>query len=131
MHRYYHWMPDLDALAASIGEAAEQQEASTAVTLMLGAMHRAPFVTQTEQVALLLPDSVDLKRLAADCRLQSAEEGYNVLLLVTRTEGPLMYRQKQDNLWLASDIQLYLDLFASPGRGREQAQHLRQERIGF
>jgi hypothetical protein len=32
---------------------------------------------------------------------------------------------------LASDIQLYLDLINMPGRGREQAEHLRMERIGF
>lgn len=131
IHRYYRWMKDLNELAVAIGEAAEQQGASYAVTLMLAAMHRAPFVTQTEQIALLLPGSADLKRLSSDSQLQAVDEGYNVLLLTTRTEGPLMYRQKQDNLWLASDIQLYLDLKASPGRGREQAEHLRRERIGF
>lgn len=130
-HRYYRWMSDLDTLTLAIGEAIEQQGASYAVTLIQGAMHRAPFLTQMEQATLLLPDTVDLKRLASDCRLQTAETGYNALLISTRSQAPLMYRQHQDNLWLASDIQIYLDLFASPGRGREQAEHLRRERIGF
>jgi hypothetical protein len=131
LHRYYRWMTDLNTLAMAIGEAVEQQGASYAVTLTLGAMHRAPFVTQTEQIALLLPGALDLERLEADARLQTADQGYNVLLLTTRTAGPLLYRQKQDDLWVASDIQLYLDLCASAGRGREQAEHLRRERIGF
>lgn len=131
MHRYYRWMGDLDALAAAIGGAIEQQNASYAVTLTLGAMHRAPFVTQTQQVALLYPTGLDLQRLAGDGQLQPAEEGYNVLLLATPNDGPLLYRQKEDALWIASDIQLYLDLVVAPGRGREQAEHLRRERIGF
>jgi hypothetical protein len=131
IHRYYRWMADLDALASSIGAAVEQQEISYAVTLTLGAIHRAPFVTQMDKIALLIPNNVDLNKLASDCRLQTAEERYNVLLLATNTEGPLLYRQKQDGLWIASDIQLYLDLIASPGRGREQAKRLRQERLAF
>ncbi len=130
-HRYYRWMSDLDTLARTVGDAIEQQNASYAVTLMLGAIHRVPFVTHTEQAALLLPDHIDLSRLASDCRLKAADEGYNLLLLTTHTDGPLMYSQNQDDLWLASDIQLYLDLHASSGRAREQAIHLRQERIGY
>lgn len=133
IHRYYRWMTDLDKLAAAIGEAVEGQGAAYGVTLGVGALHRAPFLTHVEQLALWIPASVDWERLAADCRLKAAEEGPNVLLLSTRTEGPLMYRQKGENVdfWLVSDIQLYLDLYASPGRNKEQAEHLRRERIGF
>jgi len=131
IHRYYRWMADLDVLAAAIGAAIEQQKAAYAATLTLGALHRAPFVTQTQQIALLHTAGLDLPRLTADCQLQPAEEGYNVLLLATPNEGPLLYKQKVDTLWIVSDIQLYLDLSAAPGRSREQAAHLRRERIGF
>lgn len=55
----------------------------------------------------------------------------NVLLLGTPNEGSLLYRQQEDTLWVASDIQLYLDLVVGAGRNREQAAHLRRERIGF
>jgi hypothetical protein len=130
-YRYYRWMSDLDDLASAIGKAVEKQRGPYAVTLTLGAMHRAPFVTQTEQVAILIEAGVDVNRLASDCQLKPAEEGYNVLLLSDRTATPFMYRQTLDNLWVADDIQLYLDLFASAGRGREQAEHLRRERLKF
>ena len=130
IHRYYRWMADLDKLAEIIGTAVEGEGSSYAVTLGLGAMRRAPFLTQVEQIALWLPKSVEVERLAATCRLQPADEGPNVLLLSARDDAPFLYRQQVENLWIASDIQLYLDLSASPGRGREQAEHLRRERIG-
>ena len=53
------------------------------------------------------------------------------MLLSARDEALFLYRQKVDDLWIASDIQLYLDLWVSLGRGREQAEHLRREKIGF
>jgi hypothetical protein len=131
IHRYYRWMGDLDKLAGAIGNALEEQGSSYAVTLGLGALRRAPFLTQIEQIALWLPKDVEVERLAATCRLKPAEEGPNVLLLSARDEAPFLYRQQVETLWIASDIQLYLDVSASAGRGREQAEHLRRERIGF
>ena len=131
IHRYYRWTPELDKLAGMIGAAAEEQGSAYAVTLGVGAARRAPFLTQVEQLALWLPECVEVERLAASCRLQRADEGPNVLLLGARDETPFLYRQQVNDLWIASDIQLYLDLLASPGRGREQAEHLRRERIGF
>lgn len=120
----------MDKLAGTIGSAAEEQGSAYAITLGSGALHRAPFLTQIEQTALWLPKSADVERIAQKCRLQPAEEGPNVLLSA-RDEAPFLYRQKVDDLWIASDIQLYLDLWASADRGREQAEHLRRERIGF
>ena len=131
IHRYYRWMADLDKLAGTIGTAVEEQASSYAVTLGSGALHRAPFLTQVEQIALWLPKGVEVERLAQTCGLKSADEGPNVLLLSARDDAPFLYRQQVGNLWIASDIQLYLDLSASAGRGREQADHLRRERIGF
>ena len=131
IYRYYRWIADLNKLAAVIGSTAEEQRSSYAVTLGLGAMHRAPFLTQVDQIALWLPKSLEVERLAQTCQLKAAEEGPNVLVLSARNEAPFLYRQKVDDLWIVSDVQLYLDLWASPGRGREQADHLRRERIGF
>ena len=59
-------MRDLDELAATIEAAVEQQNSSYAVTLTLGALHRSPFVTQTQQIALLHSpeiNQINLRRL--------------------------------------------------------------------
>jgi hypothetical protein len=131
VHRLYRWSTDPDQLALDIGNAVELQGDSYAATLALGAMHRAPFLTESDQVALLVPKAMDAARLAAQRQLKPAEDGWNVLLLGTKNDAALMYRQKDDGLWIASDIQIYLDLKASSGRGKEQAEHLRRERLGF
>lgn len=40
-------------------------------------------------------------------------------------------REQVRSIWLASPIQVYLDLLGSEGRAKEMAEHLRKERIGF
>jgi len=45
--------------------------------------------------------------------------------------APLLFRQRVHDAWVASDVQLYRDLWAWPRRGREQAAHLRAERLTF
>ncbi|MEX3960053.1 hypothetical protein [Trinickia sp. EG282A] len=42
-----------------------------------------------------------------------------------------MFRQQDDGVWLASPVQVYLDLLRAEGRAKEMAEHLRKERIGF
>jgi len=37
--------------------------------------------------------------------------------------------QEVEDLWVVSDIQLYLDLYGYPVRGREQAEHLYGKRL--
>ena len=46
-------------------------------------------------------------------------------------DTPLAFREKAKGLWVANRFRLYGDLRSDPRRGREQADHLRQEVIGF
>ena len=129
--RCYRWLSDIDDLAREIGHALEAQRELYAATLSLGAMHRAPYLTQTDQMALLIPQTVDVSQLMSGAKLKFVDDGANVILLRAKDGASLMYRQEADGLWIASDVQLYLDLNASPGRGKEQAEHLRRERLSF
>jgi hypothetical protein len=38
-------------------------------------------------------------------------------------------KRRIGGLWMASDLQLYLDLYDYPLRGREQAEHLFERRL--
>ena len=58
-----------------------------------------------------------------------SDGGENVILRMTDERWPLMQRQERDGLAVASDVQLYLDLMASPRRGRELAQRIREQRL--
>ena len=48
-----------------------------------------------------------------------------------KSSGELLFRELVDGIWLASPVQVYLDLMRGEGRAREMAKHLRQEKIGF
>lgn len=57
--------------------------------------------------------------------------GANLAIIEAKSPGELLFREQVGDIWLASPIQVYLDLLRSEGRAKEMAEHLRQERIGF
>ena len=59
------------------------------------------------------------------------DQGANLAVIEVKSSGELLFRELVDGTWLASPVQVYLDLMRSEGRAREMAKHLRQERIGF
>src|SRR5205823_164419 len=102
-----------------------------ALTLTAGALRVAPFATDLERLTILVDDPRKLDYVASSADIQAVEEGENVTFLATGERWPLLFRRRVDEIWVASDVQLYLDLWASSGRGMEQARHLRTERLGF
>lgn len=52
-------------------------------------------------------------------------------MIEAQSPGELPLRERVDGLWLASSIQIYLDLLTGEGRSRDMAAHFRKERIGF
>ena len=58
-------------------------------------------------------------------------EGYNLAIIEAKYPGELLFRERVGGVWLASPIQIYLDLLRSEGRSKEMAEHFRKERIGF
>jgi hypothetical protein len=62
--------------------------------------------------------------------LDEAQQGENVVLMFPYYKHSVFYgRQKAKDLWIVSDIQLYLDLYNYPIRGLEQAEHLFEKRL--
>jgi len=45
--------------------------------------------------------------------------------------GKLLFCEFVNGVWLASAVQIHLDLMRSEGRASEMAKHLGNERIGF
>jgi hypothetical protein len=66
---------------------------------------------------------------AADA--ERVEEGYNIVFLQAKDDAALAFRDQVRGLWIANRFRLYVDLRRDPRRGREQADHLRREVIGF
>jgi hypothetical protein len=65
-------------------------------------------------------------------KLREADQGENIVLLFPFYKQSAFYgKQKSRGLWVASDIQLYLDLYNYPLRGLEQAEHLFKKRLAY
>ena len=66
---------------------------------------------------------------ALDARF--VDQGANLAVIKVKSFGELLFRELVNETWLASPVQVYLDLMRGEGRAREMAKHLRQERLGF
>ena len=128
---FYGWSQSPATLRAAVSEALEQEGVPYALTLTSGAELVAPFTTAASRLEMLVPDTPSAGAALERSGLQSVDEGENVVLLMTRQRAPLLFRQQIGSVQVASTVQLYLDLWASPGRGKEQARHLRAERLSY
>jgi len=64
-------------------------------------------------------------------RQSTVSEGANLAVIEAKSAGDLLFRERVGGVWLASPIQVYLDLLRGEGRAKEMAEHLRRERVGF
>ncbi len=129
--RFYVRQPSWPALRQSVTASLEANALDYALTLGAGSELVAPYATSVTRLHVIVPPKAPVDDLAERMGLRPVEEGENVVFLIPRSQSPLMFRQRVDSLWVASDVQLYLDLFAWPLRGKEQAKHLRTERLAF
>lgn len=131
--RFHRWARDPVGILHSLGTALADADIPYALTLESGARLVAPYATASERVWILVPARAaqHLGVLASEIGLQPVEEGETVTFLVSRETSSFLFRRQVDGVWVASDVQLYLDLWAWPQRGKEQARHLRTERLGF
>jgi AraC-like DNA-binding protein len=115
-------------LMQRIAEAARQMPGRYAFTLHAGASLVAPFVRFTDvHVYTDEPAEAWIDALG----LREVEFGGNLSLIQPYDAG-LYYRAREvDGAIVVGDIQLYLDLYHYPARGREQADFLRQRRLKF
>ncbi len=58
-------------------------------------------------------------------------EGANLRIINVDAQSGLLFKTRVDEVWLASPIQVYLDLQRHHGRAPELAEHLREEKDWF
>lgn len=75
-------------------------------------------------------DEGGLQMLWERLKLQSSSKGENITITVLRDDGPLQdTTEPTPGIVCTSAVQTYLDLCIAGERGREAAEHLRQERL--
>ena len=109
----------------------ERARIEYAVTGAAAASLVAPFVTVIPITEVWVTTNRTVEELCEGARAKQVADGANIVFLQMKGDTPLVLREKTKKLWLVNRFQLYVDLRRDPRRGREQADHLRREVIGF
>lgn len=131
MPRYYVPGVKTDALAERIGRAFDAHGVQYAITHEAAAQRYAPFLSHVSQVRARVLLDANFDAAMGDLDARVVYEGANLGIIEAKSTGELLFREQKDGLWLASSIQIYLDLLRGEGRSKEMAEHFRKERIGF
>jgi len=119
---YYCPLKDQDKIFGSLKSMDDY-----ALTLGAAASLLAPFVRSTDVYVYV---KKDMDKLINALNLKPVEFGGNVYLVKPTDKAVFSDIQKINELLIVSNIQLYLDLYNYPMRGREQAEHLREQLLG-
>ncbi len=129
--RVFRLARDPRAQAKTLSRALAAAKIEHAVTGPAGAARLAPFITAIPVTDIWVADTVALNDVAAAAHADVVQDGHNIVLRQAKGDAPLAFRTKVDDVWTANPFRLFLDLRQDPRRGREQADRLREEVIGF
>lgn len=131
LRRYF--VPGLksESLIERLGQTFDAHQVAYAVSYEAAAQRYAPFLSGISQVRVRLLPGTGAETAMAELGARVVNEGANLALIETKSAGELLFRQNVGGVWLASPVQVYLDLLRGEGRAKEMAEHLRKERIGF
>lgn len=131
LRRYYVPGTKADMLAARIGQVFDAHGVEYAISHEAAAQHHAPFLSSVSQVRVRVLIGASADAAIGDLGARVVNEGANLAIIEAKSPGELLFRERVGGLWLASPIQIYLDLLRGEGRSKEMAEHFRKERIGF
>lgn len=131
LRRYYVPGTKADTLAARIGQVFDAHDVEYAISHEAAAQHYAPFLSNVSQVRVRVLIGATADAAIGDLGARVVNEGANLAIIEAKSPGELLFRERVGGLWLASPIQIYLDLLRGDGRSKEMAEHFRRERIGF
>jgi hypothetical protein len=131
LRRYYVPAVKPSDLPEHLDRAFEQHEAAYAITHEAAAQHYAPFLSGVLQVRCRLVPGRGAEEALGTVDARVVTDGANLAVIEVKSSGELLFRERLDGVWLASPVQVYLDLLRGEARAKEMAEHLRREMIGF
>lgn len=122
------FVPGRGEIGTRFAEACTAAGVTYAFTGLFAAQRYTPYLTAVPQLTCWVAPGFEeaLNRLGA----QTAEEGWNLVVQETPSDGVFRRAVSLDGLRFASPLQVYLDLQRGAGRSKEMAEHLRRERLG-
>lgn len=131
LRRYYVPGMKTDQLLEHAAQVFAAHQVGYAISHEAAAQRYAPFLSSVSQVRCRLLVGRAADAAIGELGARVVHEGANLAIIEAKSPGELLFRERVGDIWLASPIQVYLDLLRSEGRAKEMAEHLRQERIGF
>ena len=131
LRRYYVPATTADTLLERVGEVFDAHDAGYAISHEAAAQRYSPFLSSVSQVRARLLIGTNADAAIGDLGARVVNEGANLAIIEAKSPGDLIFRERVGGIWLASPVQVYLDLLRGEGRSKEMAEHLRKERIGF
>ncbi len=131
MRRYFVPTVRAGSLAERFAEACAARNVDYAITHEEAGQQYAPFLSAVSQVRCRLLFSSAAEQVLSELDARQVDQGANLAIIETLSPGELLFRRFVNGMWLASAVQVYLDLMRGEGRANEMARHLREEVIGF
>jgi hypothetical protein len=128
---FYSFERDPGQLLRKVAAAGRKRGWRYAATSFGAAERLAPYVHGIGVLQWYVEDVAAVRSWVEALDLRPAEAGANVILRVPKDAGVWIGSSEADGISVVGKIQLYLDLLQEPGRGREQAEFLREKKIGF
>ena len=131
MRRYFVPSVRAEGLVQKFAEVCTSYKAEYAITHEAAGQRYAPFLSTVSQVRCRLMVGTAADGVLGTLDAHTVDRGANLAVIEVKSSDELLFRDLVDGTWLASPVQVYLDLLRGGGRAKEMAKHLRQERIGF
>ena len=131
MRRYFVPSVRGEGLIQKFAEVCASYKAQYAITHEAAGQRYAPFLSTVSQVRCRLMGGTVADAVLRALDAHIVDRGANLAVIEVKSSDELLFRDLVDGVWLASPVQVYLDLLRGEGRAKEMAKHLRQERIGF
>lgn len=128
IYPFYTFDKNKESIFKNLAEVTKSNNLEYALTLHSGAYFIAPYVRFTD-IHFYIRSDLNIWTEKLD--LRPVESGANIYLIEPYDKGVFQGLQRIDEKLIVSNIQLYLDLYNYPKRGREQADFLREKKINF
>lgn len=117
--------------AHAVARALRRENVLYALSGMAAAAVLAPFLTAVSTAGFWIDEAQPLEDVVALLNAEVVESGANVILSQAKDNTPLAFSEYRADLHVANVFRIYYDARRDPKRGREQAEHLRGEVIGW
>ena len=102
------------------------------ITGEVAGQHYAPYLTKVSTLVLRYTYGLFVDHFLEHIKAKPVSEGWNFAMInMSQTVHQFRFQRKEDGIRYASPLQTYLDLLQGPGRSKDLAEHLREQKLKY